>query len=73
MKGQFAVDIAVMRATIRWMKGECGRREVRQAMLRDGWTEPSVSNYLDMAQRAMRQVAAVSTFTSSPKARKEIR
>lgn len=65
MRSQYEVDIALMRATIRWIKGQCGRREIRKSMLRVGWSEPYVSNYLDMVQRAMRQIK------NSPRARKE--
>lgn len=53
---QYFVTVALMRGTIRWVRGECGRRELRRSMFRAGWTEPDVSNYLDMVKRAMREV-----------------
>lgn len=56
MNNPYEVDVALMRGTIRWARGETDRRALRKSMLRAGWSEPNLSAYLGMVQRAMRQV-----------------
>ena len=56
MGGRYPVTAAIMRGTLRMARGEATRRQLRQRMFELGYGEPFVSGYLDMVQRALRQL-----------------
>lgn len=55
MGGHYEVTLGVMRGTVRLVRGQCTRRALRSEMFALGYSEPFVSGYLDLVQRAIRQ------------------
>lgn len=56
MGGHYEVTLGMMRATLRWARGEATRLEVRKALEERGYTRAFIGGYLDMVRRAMTQV-----------------